>query len=114
MAKKNEVQATPVETEDLKVKFQEKLVALLALAKKKKNMLEFQEIQDFFKDLPLDHDKMDMVMEYLERNGIDVLRIGDDDIDDDEIILSDVEDVEVEKIDLSVPEGVSVEDPVRM
>ena len=114
MAKKNEVQATPVETEELKVKFQEKLVALLATAKKKKNMLEFQEIQDFFKDLPLDHEKMDMVMEYLEHNGIDVLRIGDDDIDDDEIILAEVDDVEVEKIDLSVPEGVSVEDPVRM
>ena len=114
MAKKNEVQATPVETEDLKVKFQEKLVALRATAKKKKNMLEFQEIQDFFKDLPLDHEKMDMVMEYLEHNGVDVLRIGDDDMDDDEIILADVEDVEVEKIDLSVPEGVSVEDPVRM
>ena len=111
MAKKNE---TPVvETEEMKQKFQEKLVELLAFGKKKKNMLEYQEISDFFKDMPLEADKMELVLDYLDHNGIDVLRISDDD-DDDEIILTEEDDVEVEKIDLSVPEGVSVEDPVRM
>ena len=111
MAKKNE---TPVvENEEMKQKFQEKLVELLALGKKKKNMLEYQEISDFFKDMPLEADKMELVLDYLDHNGIDVLRISDDD-DDDEIILTEDDDVEVEKIDLSVPEGVSVEDPVRM
>ena len=34
-------------------KFSEKLVELLELAKKKKNVLEYQEISDFFKDSPL-------------------------------------------------------------
>ena len=112
MAKKNE---TPVvETEEMKQKFQEKLVELLALGKKKKNMLEYQEINDFFKDMPLEVEKMELVLDYLEHNGIDVLRISDVDDDDDEIILTEEDDVEVEKIDLSVPEGVSVEDPVRM
>ena len=111
MAKKNE---TPVvETEEMKQKFQEKLVELLALGKKKKNILEYQEISDFFKDMPLEAEKMELILDYLDHNGIDVLRISDDD-DDDEIILSEEDDVEVEKIDLSVPEGVSVEDPVRM
>ena len=111
MAKKNE---TPVvENEEMKQKFQEKLVELLAFGKKKKNMLEYQEINDFFKDMPLEADKMELVLDYLDHNGIDVLRISDDD-DDDEIILTEDDDVEVEKIDLSVPEGVSVEDPVRM
>ena len=111
MSKKNE---TPVvETEEMKQKFQEKLVELLAFGKKKKNMLEYQEISDFFKDMPLEPDKMELVLDYLDHNGIDVLRISDDD-DDDEIILTEEDDVEVEKIDLSVPEGVSVEDPVRM
>ena len=111
MAKKNE---TPVvENEEMKQKFQEKLVELLAFGKKKKNMLEYQEISDFFKDMPLEADKMELVLDYLDHNGIDVLRISDDD-DDDEIILTEEDDVEVEKIDLSVPEGVSVEDPVRM
>ena len=55
-----------------------------------------------------------MVIDYLEQNGIDVLKISNDDDVDDDIILDDEDEVEVEKIDLSVPEGVSVEDPVRM
>jgi len=114
MSKKNEENVSPVETEEMKQKFQEKLVELLALGKKKKNILEYQEISDFFKDLPLDAEKMELVLDYLDHNGIDVLRISDDDDDDDEIILTEEDDVEVEKIDLSVPDGVSVEDPVRM
>ena len=112
MAKKKEEQVEAVvETEEMKARFQEKLVELLALGKKKKNILEYQEISDFFKDMPLDVDKMELVFDYLDQNGIDVLRISDD---DDEIILTDDDDVEVEKIDLSIPDGVSVEDPVRM
>ena len=74
----------------------------------------FQEIADFFKDLNLDPEKFEMVIDYLEQNGIDVLKISNDDDVDDDIILDDEDEVEVEKIDLSVPEGVSVEDPVRM
>ncbi len=111
MKKEEQVEAV-VETEDVKVKFQEKLAELLILGKKKKNILEYQEISDFFKDFPLDVEKMELVLDYLDHNGIDVLRISDD--DDDEIILTEDDDVEVEKIDLSVPDGVSVEDPVRM
>ena len=111
MAKKNETPA--VETDEMKQKFQEKLIELLALGKKKKNMLEYQEISDHFKDMPLEPEKMELILDYLDHSGIDVLRISDDD-DDDEIILSEEDDVEVEKIDLSIPEGVSVEDPVRM
>ncbi len=112
MAKK--IEEPVVETEEMKQKFQEKLVELLALGKKKKNILEYQEISDFFKDLNLDAEKMELVLDYLDHNGIDVLRISDDDDDDAEIILTEEDDVEVEKIDLSVPDGVSVEDPVRM
>ena len=97
-----------------KLKFQQKLIEILELGKKKKNMLEYQEIADFFKDLNLDPEKFEMVIDYLEQNGIDVLKISNDDDVDDDIILDDEDEVEVEKIDLSVPEGVSVEDPVRM
>ena len=116
MAKKKEEQQVEVvvDAEEAKVKFQEKLTELLALGKKKKNILEYQEINDFFKDMPLDAEKMELVFDYLDHNGIDVLRIGDDVDDDDEIILTEDDDIEVEKIDLSVPDGVSVEDPVRM
>ena len=102
-------------------KFSEKLVGLLELAKKKKNVLEYQEISDYFKDQPLDAEQMDKIFDFIEASGVDVLRITensaddlmlDDDMDIDG--LDDEEEVELDKIDLSVPEGVSIEDPVRM
>ena len=101
-------------------KFSEKLAELIELAKKKKNVLEYQEINDFFKDFPLDAEHMDKVFDYLEANGVDVLRIHDNDMDDlimsdeEEMNLSEEDEVDMENIDLSVPEGVSIEDPVRM
>mgnify|MGYP002749047302 FL=1 len=78
-------------------------------------MLEYQEISDFFADMQLEAEQFDKILDFLEANNIDVLRITDDDSDDE--ILLDVDDedeIEVEKIDLSVPDGVSIEDPVRM
>ena len=101
-------------------KFSEKLVELLDLAKKKKNVLEYQEINDFFKDMPLEPDHMEKILEFLEASGVDILRISDSDadaliLDDDEDLKLDADgDVDLESIDLSVPEGVSIEDPVRM
>ena len=113
MAKKKE-QKDMAQEQEQRLKFQQKLIEILELGKKKKNMLEYQEIADFFKDLNLDPEKFEMVIDYLEQNGIDVLKISNDDDVDDDIILDEEDEVEVEKIDLSVPEGVSVEDPVRM
>ncbi len=113
MAKKKE-QTDMAQEQEQRLNFQQKLIEILELGKKKKNMLEYQEIADFFKDLNLDPEKFEMVIDYLEQNGIDVLKISNDDDVDDDIILDDEDEVEVEKIDLSVPEGVSVEDPVRM
>ena len=101
-------------------KFSEKLGELMELAKKKKNVLEYQEINDFFKDFPLDPEHLDKVFDFLEANGIDVLRIQDNDMDDliigddDDLNLSEEDEVDMENIDLSVPGGVSIEDPVRM
>ena len=98
-------------------KIQEKLKTLLAKAKKKKNVLESQEIAIFFADMDIQEDQMDRITDYLEQNGVDILKItGDDDEPepDEEILLSEEEDVDVENIDLSVPDGVSIEDPVRM
>ena len=102
--------------EDITQKFLERLKELVALGKKKKSILEIQEINDFFRDMDLSTEQMERVFEYLEANNIDVLRINSDDDDDVDLdaIMSDEEDVDVENIDLSVPDGVSVEDPVRM
>ena len=101
-------------TEKAVVDFSAKLQELLALAKKKKNILEYQEISDFFKGMELGADQFDKILEYLEQNGIDVLRITADDDIDEVLITEDEEEIEVENIDLSVPDGVSIEDPVRM
>ena len=89
-------------------------------AKKKKNVLEYQEISDFFKDQSLEVEQMEKVLDFLEASGVDVLRISGNDeeliLDDDADIekMDDEEEIELDKIDLSVPEGVSIEDPVRM
>lgn len=89
------------------------------LAESKRNVLELTEINNFFNDVMLDEEKTEKVIDFLESKGVDVLRIPEgkrkpmkdimlemensDDIPDDE---------EIEKIDLSVPEGISIEDPV--
>ena len=99
------------------VKFEEKLKELISLGKKKKSILEVQEINDFFSDMELEPDQMEKVFEYLETHNIDVLRIsGDDDdgLDDVDLLISEEDDVDMEKLDLSVPDGISIEDPVRM
>ena len=95
---------------------QERLKTLLGKAKKKKNVLESQEIALFFADMDIQDDQMDRITDYLEQNGVDILKITEDDDEepDEEIILSEEDEVDVENIDLSVPDGVSIEDPVRM
>ncbi len=101
-------------TAEQAAKFSEKLQELLALAKKKKNMLEYQEISDHFKEMELGAEQFEKILDFLEQNNIDVLRITNDDDEDQVLITDDDEEIEVENIDLSVPDGVSIEDPVRM
>ena len=103
--------------DEMRKKFEERLLELKAFAKKKKNVLEPGEIADFFSEYELDDDDFDRIYEFMEQNGIDLLRIveeEEEDIPEEEIDLSEEEEVDVENIDLSVPDGVSIEDPVRM
>ncbi|MCR5465412.1 MAG: RNA polymerase sigma factor RpoD [Lachnospiraceae bacterium] len=120
----------PIEKKDEgMLRFQERLKELSAFAKKKKNVLEYQEIVDFFKDIELQPGSMNRIYDYLESTGVDILReetmteldnlpILDD---EDELVGEDLETLEslenldnLKELDLSVPEGVSIEDPVRM
>ena len=96
--------------DEVQVKFTEKLKEILEFAKKKKNVLEYSEVNDFFREIELSPEKMDDILEYLEENGIDVLKITEDDPDD--MSFEDID--ETEEIDISVPDGISIEDPVRM
>ena len=95
------------------LKVAEKIKELQAMAKKKKNMLEYQEVLDSLRDTELGKEEIEKICDYLEQNGVDILRVTEE-TDDDEILLTEEDEVDVENIDLSIPEGVSIEDPVRM
>ena len=101
--------------ENTQARLEEKINELLGYAKKKKNVLEYQEVVDFFADIPLEEEQFEKTIDTLEQKGIDILRITEvDDVDEDSIILTEEDEVDVENIDLSVPDGISIEDPVRM
>ncbi|WP_170311533.1 RNA polymerase sigma factor RpoD [Vallitalea okinawensis] len=85
-------------------KLKEKMRQIIEIAKKKKNVLEYTEIMDFFQDLNLNPDQIDKIYEYLESQGIDVLGIIDAEEEEEE------EDIN----DISLPEGINIDDPVRM
>ncbi|MCD8223541.1 MAG: RNA polymerase sigma factor RpoD [Clostridiales bacterium] len=97
--------------------FEEKLTRLLEEAKKKKNVLESREIINFFHGEILDPDKLERIYDFLERHHVDVLRVGDEEDIDPELFedsLEEEEEIPVDETDLSVPDGVGMEDPVRM
>jgi RNA polymerase primary sigma factor len=98
------------------LRFNEKLKQLLDVAKKKKNVLEYTEINQFFSDMELSTEKIELIYEYLEQNGVDILTIPQDDDDDADIAdLADIEDdIDIDAEMTSALEGVSIEDPVRM
>lgn len=99
------------EKKDMNAKFEEQLKSLIELAKKKKNVLEDKEVIGHFAGIDLNEQRMEMVYDALENSNIDVLSMTDEEPDD---IPFEIEEEEVEQIDISVPEGVSIEDPVRM
>ena len=86
------------------LKVAEKIKELQAMAKKKKNMLEYQEILDFLRDTELGKEDIEKICYFLEQNGVDILRVTEE-TDDDEILLSEEDEVDVENIDLSVPQS---------
>lgn len=103
--------------ENVMAKFEEKLASVIAMAKKKKNVMDYQEIVNQFAEFNFEEEQYDKIVETLEQKGIDVLRMTDEEDEPDEEALLAVEyseDVDVENIDLSVPDGISIEDPVRM
>ncbi|MBO4414880.1 MAG: RNA polymerase sigma factor RpoD [Lachnospiraceae bacterium] len=106
-----------------KALFQERLKKLLEVANKKKNVLEDKEVNDFFADLELEPERIDQIYDFLENNGVDVLKMPGNDgtleddlleeLDDDGLEPNE-EEIDLSAIDMSVPEGISLEDPVRM
>ncbi|MDP4182347.1 MAG: RNA polymerase sigma factor RpoD [Bacillota bacterium] len=73
---------------------------------KSKGMLTYKEIMDAFEEVELEPDQIEKIYETLENVGIDV--VGD--------IEAEMEDIQLteEDLDISIPEGISIDDPVRM
>ena len=101
--------------------FTKTLLGLIEKAKTKRNVLEYNEINDAFSGMQLDEDKMDLILEFLEKNNIDIMQNGVKENDAEELLIDNDDDMllreeeEVELIDdADVLEGVSTEDPVRM
>ena len=101
--------------------FEEKLAELVKIGKKKKGVIEYSEMEEFFKGIELTPERLDLISEEFDKNKIDILTINEDDllldsVDDIELPDDDkkMEDVDLDKIDIPVTEGVNVEAPVRM
>lgn len=100
-----------------KITIHEKLPQLLEIAKKRKNILEEKEVKEFFSELVLNDEEYGKILEYLEKHNVDVLEIQMTEQLEDllpELDTHEDEELDMEQMDLSVPDGVSMEDPVRM
>lgn len=104
--------------------FMENLKKLVELGKSKKGVLDMNDINDFFAGVELSVEQLEHIYTYLENNGIDVLRVMDDDLSIDDSLVLDTEDEDFpldedveEEIDLDsidLLDGIGTEDPVRM
>ena len=108
------------EDDAINAKFNTKLQELLVIAHSKKNVIEDTELIKHFNDLKevaLDLDTMQKIFNFLEKNGVDILQITDDDEEEptlDEDVIAEGEDVE--KIDFTDTGDISstTQDPVKM
>lgn len=99
--------------EEQNMEFLEKMKGLLAFARGRKNVLEYQEITDYFKGVSLNEAQCEEILNYLEQQGVDVLRTTDAD-KMDEMLLEEEEEIDLSEETLTAPEGISMDDPVRM
>jgi RNA polymerase primary sigma factor len=83
--------------------FKTKIEQLINIAKDKKGILEQDDINEVFSDMELEPSKIEQIYEYLEAQNIDV--------------IGNIADVEVEETEIdfnNLPDGISIDDPVRM
>ena len=105
--------------EEKTLTFEEKLSKLLELTKSKKNVLDETEVLDAFAGDELTPEKLDRIYDFLDKKHVDILKMSNDDEMDPDLFSEDEDadpedEIDVEHIDLSVPEGIGVDDPVRM
>ena len=89
-----------------------KVRELIEIAKKNNNVLDYDKILDYLKDMKLTDKQFDKITDYLQNQNVDI-NFPDEEPDDD-FVPDEADDVDLNTIDLSVPDSVSIEDPVRM
>lgn len=98
--------------------FMRKIGDLIASGKQKKGVLEESEIRAEFRTMKLTDDQYELIVRVLEKNDIDVLQVVEDDdadVHDDDIDMMDESgEDEPDLLDLSIPDSINIEDPVRM
>ena len=87
---------------------QQKVKEILDLARNEKKTLTYQDVMNKLSDLDIDADAIDAVFETLESEGINVINATEDET---AVLPADVTGTDM---DISVPEGISIDDPVRM
>ena len=99
-------------------KFLDIIESLVKKAAKNKNVIDYQDITEAVSEVLDNMDDVDKIYDYLESKKIEIRMEEDDDkLDDDDDLDDDVDsedEIDLSKIDLSVPEGIGVDDPVRM
>ncbi|MDA3847811.1 MAG: RNA polymerase sigma factor RpoD [Vallitaleaceae bacterium] len=104
----------PLSEEQEIMRFNNKLDELIVIAKVNKNVLEYDEIESHFSDMVLTPESIDTIYDFLEKRGIDTIGKL---LEAPEVLESEEEDEEPEveiKLDLSLPDGINIDDPVRM
>ena len=104
------------------VAFAEGLSKLVEAANNNKNVVEYDQIGSYFVDVELTEDVYEKIFEELENRRIDILKITEDDIDivpieelaELEETVLEAEELDLEKLEHEVLDGVNLEDPVRM
>ncbi|MCR4781578.1 MAG: RNA polymerase sigma factor RpoD [Lachnospiraceae bacterium] len=113
--------------EEIRLEMDKRLADLLEIAKKNNNSLTYLQINQGFTGMKLHDEQFDYILEFFDKNNIQMSKKEipegmqldldadvDLGVDDDGFIPSEEDEIDASDIDLSVPEGISVEDPVRM
>ena len=96
----------------------EKLLLLAKEAAGKKGVISGEELMNFFKEDQLSPEQLDYVYEFLDSHKIDVLNTDESDDSAPEFFMKDdnldEEETEEDLEQLTIPEGIAIDDPVRM
>lgn len=104
--------------------FEEGLNKLVEEAKNNKNVIEYDNIPSYFNDIQLTDEIYDKILDELDARKIDILKITDEDEDEDIVPIEELAEIEenameadeldLEKLEMEVLDGINLEDPVRM